>query len=302
MELPTGDPTNNTNTIATRGDGTNNTGQGRNPLLTKQHFNPFADIQYDELPDYLKNLYKVFGEDFIAEATKADTQSRSLYQIIEDKDWNTLKLFSRYWHSLKRNLGTTQSGCILYDGKLFIPTQLRKLIMNSVHRKHPGQSGMMHPANLILFPRIHRKIVTLTQNCQPCIKIGKNLKPSIPKNKTSQLPPLQDSNEEVRLDFAGPITDENLKDAYILASVDRYSRYPHAKAYNNCDAETAIQYLNQYIKFNGIPRNLGCDQAQAFKSRQFKIFCKDNNIKLILAQVGDYCDLFGTSRQIRNPN
>ena len=31
-----------------------------------------------------------------------------------------------------------------------------------------------------------------------------------------------------------------------------------------------------------------CDQAQAFKAREFKIFCKNKNIKLILAQAGDH--------------
>ena len=89
------------------------------------------------------------------------------------------------------------------------------------------------------------------------------------------------------MDFAGPILDEQQKESYILASVDRYSRYPHAKVYHNCNAETAIEYINQYKKFHGIPRNIRCDQAQAFKSRQFEIYCKNNNIKLILAPVGD---------------
>ena len=74
------------------------------------------------------------------------------------------------------------------------------------------------------------------------------------------------TNEEVKLDFAGPIPDEYLKDSYILASVDGYSRYPHAKLYHNCDADTAIGYLKKYIKFHGIPRNIRCHQAQAFKS------------------------------------
>ena len=90
------------------------------------------------------------------------------------------------------------------------------------------------------------------------------------------------------MDFAGPIPDEKHKESCILASVDRYSRYPHAKVYHNCDAETAIEYLNQYIKFHGIPRNIRCDRAQAFKSRQFEIYCKNNNIKLILAPAGDH--------------
>ena len=160
--------------------------------------------------------------------------------------------------------------------------------MNAIHRKHPGHTGMMHLAILIWFPRLHREIVTLTQKCQPCITKGKNLKPIIPKNRTSELPPLMEPNEEVQLDFAGPIIDEQHKEMYILASVDRYSKYPQAKVYHNCDAETAIEYLNQYIKFHGIPRNIKCDQAQAFKSRQFEIYCKNNNIKLILAPVGDH--------------
>ena len=245
IDSPTGYTTNNTNTIATQTEDTNNTGQGRDPLNSKQHFSPFVETHYEEFPDYLKNLHKVLGEKFIAEATRLHPQSRSLLQIIQDKDWTTLKHFRRYWHSLNRDLGVTPYGCILYDGKLFIPTQLRKPIMNAIHRKHPGQTGMMHLANLLWFPRIHREIVTLTQNCQPCIKIGKNLKPLIPKNKTSELPQLMEPNEEVQLDFAGPITDEQHKESYILASVDRYSRYPHAKVYHNCDAETAIEYLNQ---------------------------------------------------------
>ena len=190
--------------------------------------------------------------------------------------------------TLKRDLSTTSTRCILSDGKLFISTQLREKVMNSIHRNHPGQSGMMHLANLIWFPRIHREIVTLTQNCQPRIKIGKNLNPIIPKSKIAQLSPLQEPNEEIQLDFAGPITDEQQKDSYLLTLVDRFSRYPYAKVYHICDTEKAIEYLEKYLKFHGIPRNIRCDQAQAFKSRQFEIFCNNHFIKLILSPAGDH--------------
>ena len=145
---------------------------------------------------------------------------------------------------------------------MFIPTQLRKRIRNAIHRNHPGQSGMMHLANLIWFPKIHRQIVILTENCTPRIKIDKNLKPVTPKSLTTQLPTLTKTNDEIELDFAGPISDEQLKDSYILASVDRYSRYPKAKIYHDCDADTVIAYLEKYIKFHGIPRNIRCEQAQ----------------------------------------
>ena len=46
-------------------------------------------------------------------------------------------------------------------------------------------------------------------------------------------------------------------------------------------------YLKICIKFHGIPRSIRCDPAQAFNSRNFEIFCKDNNKKLILPPVGD---------------
>ena len=55
-----------------------------------------------------------------------------------------------------------------------------------------------------------------------------------------------------------------------MASVDRFSRYPHAKAYHNCDTETTIEYLKSYMKLDGIPRTLRYDQAQAFKSKTSK--------------------------------
>ena len=122
-----------TNTIATQTEETSNLGQGRQPLAEKKHYNPLPEIDLENPPDCLKQLYRAFGKNFIEEATRNDPQSRNLFQIIEEKNWDALKHFSRYWHSLKRDLSTTLTGCILYDGKLYIPTQLRKLVMNSIH-------------------------------------------------------------------------------------------------------------------------------------------------------------------------
>ena len=56
MELPTGDTTNKTNSIGTQTDDINNIGQGGNPLLSKQQYNPFMDTDHESSPDYLKNL------------------------------------------------------------------------------------------------------------------------------------------------------------------------------------------------------------------------------------------------------
>ena len=120
-------------------------------------------------------------------------------------------------------------------------------------------------------------------------KKGKNFKPIITKNNLGILPNLVEPNEEIQLDFAGPIPyKDNTKNNYILVSVDRLSRFPHAETFNNCDTNTAIEYLESYCKLHGIPRSIRCDQAQAFKAKEFDIFCKNKNIKLILAPAGDH--------------
>ena len=148
---------------------------------------------------------------------------------------------------------------------------------------------MISLGNLVWFPFIHRSLTSKTQACEECTKQGKNLKPILPKQNLGKLPTLSEPNEELHMNFAGQISFRNHTDKYyILVSVERYSKFPTAQVYKNCDASTAIEYLEDYCKLHGIPRSLKCDQAQAFLSRDFNVLCKDNNIKLILAPAGGH--------------
>ena len=91
------------------------------------------------------------------------------------------------------------------------------------------------------------------------------------------------------MDFAGPMPFKNkTQNNYILVTVDRLSRFPHAETFNNCDTNTAIEYLERYCRLHGIPRSIRCDQAQAVKAKEFELFCKNRNIKLILAPADDH--------------
>ena len=119
------------------------------------------------------------------------------------------------------------------------------MVPETIHNKHPGQAGMLALAQLIWYPHIHSDIVAQAQACHHCTEKGKNLKPLIPKTQVGNLPPLSEPNEEVQMDFAGPIPfKDNALSNYILVTVDRLSRYPHAEVFNNCDSKTAIEYLD----------------------------------------------------------
>ena len=271
---------NGKNTIATQTDDDSNKGLGR-AALGPDPLNPIYPLS--------NAASQVFGEEFVAEATQKDRQLAPIINLIKDKDWDTLKRVSPYFYSLKRDLSITPSGCVLYDNRLMVPASLKQLVINSLHQTHPGQSGLLQLADLVWFPRILREVIAKAQSCGDCIKKGKNLKPVMPKNSLGILSKLSEPNEEVQLDFAGPIPfREHKQNYYILASIDRLTRYPHAEVFKDCDAQTAINFLEQYCRFHGIPRSLICDQAQAFKSREFEIFCKNKNTKLILAPTGDH--------------
>ena len=170
-------------TIGTQTDSNSNLGQGikpHNPYILK---NPFDNTTIENSPDYLLNLHKVLGEAFIAEAIKTDSTSNKIRRLIELQDWTAFKNLSHYWYSLRKELSVNPNGCILYDGKLYIPPQPRKTVIDSVHKTHPGQARMIYLGQIMWYPQIHQDIVALAQRCKQCTRTGKNLKSIIPKNK-----------------------------------------------------------------------------------------------------------------------
>ena len=97
-------------------------------------------------------------------------------------------------------------------------------------------------------------------------------------------------NEEVQLDFAGPLPDELNRNAYILVAIDKWSKFPTAKVVSNTTTDIAatIYFMQRYISNNSVPRRLRCNQAQTFRAKNFQIFCNSNNIKLLFATVDDH--------------
>ena len=79
-------------------------------------------------------------------------------------------------------------------------------------------------------------------------------------------------NEEVQLDFAGPLPDELSKDAYILVAIDKWSKFPTAEVVSNTTADIALKFMQRYISNNGVPRRLRCDQGQTFGAKKFQLF------------------------------
>ena len=100
--------------------------------------------------------------------------------------------------------------------------------------------------------------------------------------------PVVEPNEEVQLNFVGPLPDELNKEAYFLVAIDKWSKFPAAKVVTNTTADTAIKFMQRYISINEVPRRIRCDQAQTFRAKKFQLLCHTNNIKLLFAPVNDH--------------
>ena len=81
------------------------------------------------------------------------------------------------------------------------------------------------------WPYMHRDIISKTAKCNTW-QIGKDLKSIIPSSKWAPLKLYKLPNEEIQIDFVGPIYNEKNQEVYFLACIDRFSKFPTAEVFD----------------------------------------------------------------------
>ena len=143
----------------------------------------------EDTPLFRQRIQRVLGVRFIAAATKKDRNLRPLINFVKMRDWEAIKAsYGQYWYNIRNRLHVRE------DERIVIPTQLRQTVLDSLHLTHPGSAAMLDLSNYIWFPRIHRAIVQIAQNCKHCTEQGKNLKPIIGKKHSFQIEPVVEPN------------------------------------------------------------------------------------------------------------
>ena len=122
---------------------------------------------------------------------------------------------------------STRYGLVFFEDKIIVPLNLRTTVISLLHKGHAAIKKMTLSAKYFWCPKLTEAIQRKCDNCIPCKLFGKSIKPNIPKTEQNRLRPLGAPNEEIQLDFIGPITDQKRR-FYILRSIDRYSIWPAA--------------------------------------------------------------------------
>ena len=218
----------------------------------------------EDTPLFRKNLRKVMDIEFLAAATRRDPNLSLLINMIKQQKWDSVKqCYGPYFYNVRHRL-PVRDGILLHDDRVVIPKQLRPTMMEALHLTHPGQGSMIEAAKHVWYPYLHRDSVATAQNCKNCRE--RILRSYQEKKHYTTLDAVVEPNEEIQLDFAGPLPNENDKEVYILVGVDHFSRFPYAKVVSNNRADTIIRFMQNHIVNHGVPRNIRCDQAQGFRA------------------------------------
>ena len=258
------------------------------PRRSSSHSNlstPFTDSP--QVVSFEKVVGKVFNKGLIASLTSKDAVLKEVRDCIIRGDEERLKALNPYLHSYWRDLHVT-GGCVCMDEKVAIPNALKDALTEDLHASHPGSWGMVCMAQHCWWPYMNRDLLVKAIECKSCTAIGKNLKSIIPAKKFKAHTPCIVPNQEIQIDFAGPMNTKKENEINILTCIDIFSKYPSAELVDNANASNVMKFLDNYIQIHGVPRSLRIDQARCLVGNQVKKFSMKNNITLIPAPANDH--------------
>ena len=246
---------------------------------------PNLELSKEEV--FENNLTQLFTKGFLAVLTSKDAVLKEVRDCVLQNYPQRCKEVNPYLFSYWRDLHV-RSGCVCVDERVAIPHSIQDAVLESLHLTHPGSWGMIALGQYEFWPYMHREILNKAAQCKPCTDISKNLKPVIPASKWKPLLPCTEPNEEIQIDFGGPITNEKDQDIHFLACIDRFSKYPSVEVFDKANGPNVIKILDDYIQIHGVPRNIRLDQERCLIGYKVKNFCKQHNINIITAAANDH--------------
>ena len=243
------------------------------------------ELSWEEI--FKNNLDQLFTKSFLAFLTSKDAVLKEIRDCVIQDDEARCKEVISYVHSFWKDLHV-KSGCLCVDQRVAIPNSIKEAVLESIHMTHPGSWGMISPSQYVWWPYIHREILAKTSDYVPCTDTGKNLKPIIPKSKGHPHKACQEPNEEIQIDFGGPIIIDQDKSVCFLTCIDRYSKYPTVRIFEKANGANVVKFLRDYAYTQGIPRTIRLDQAICLVGKQVTNYCNENNINIIDAPVCDH--------------
>ena len=156
------------------------------------------------------------------------------------------------------------------NNRLAVPLQLRQAVLKRIHQGHPGQEAMLGVSQYLWWPHVHKDIVNLTEECRSCTRYGKNVKYLIPIKASKPLPLLTQPGQEVQLDYAGPLENHRGKKIYLLAALDKYSKFLLVKVTKSTSGKCTVNVFRSYWIYTAFQSQYGTINIQDLRRKHQK--------------------------------
>ena len=138
---------------------------------------------------------------------------------------------------------------------------------------------MMDASEYIWWPFLSRQIVNVCEKCPEGTLFSKNIKTSKTYKTTKPLLLRSAPNQELQLDFAGPLIDDNEGKIYILVAIDRFSKYFLIMLTKTTSAKKIVKFLKLYFTNHGISEQIRTDHATGLEIAPESEFYKSRSVK-----------------------
>ena len=231
-----------------------------------------------------------------------DKNIQKIIRLLKKKNSSVIARLPPPWREKFSSFSLDSQDLLYMDQRLVIPKDMRGNVLRAIHFGHTGRDAMLREASDVWWPRIHREIIEKAKSCVECQNAGKNLKCLKSQKDFGKLPEVNQPNDEISLDFAGPFQNARKQKKYLLVSVDNNSGWPDAMFLPNPTAEKVIEFLLEYLAKNGIPKRIRTDPGTVFTGDKFKAFCREKFIQHIVCPRRDHRGNGKVERMIRTVN
>jgi transposase InsO family protein len=168
-----------------------------------------------------------------------------------------------YWSA--RNDLTNENELLFYNGRLVIPREARKNVLEFLHRGHVGFTTMLKRAeDSVWWPGLRNEARKRVQKCGDCYRIM----PSQRREPMMSFNVPETPGQVVHADYF----DWAAKDYLIV--VDGMSGWTEVFAMNGMRPSELKRVMRVYMMRNGTPQIFHTDQGSTFESKEFQDFCE----------------------------
>lgn len=228
-----------------------------------------CDVEYVKSLNLTNELPMDFSK--IANETSNDAFMQKVITFLQNGWPEKLDKMFLNIHSNQHDLEVVE-GCVMFQDRVMIPSNLRKPILRMLHVNHSGVVKMKQLARRIVYwPGVNNDIEEYVRNCDTCTKMSVVPKPS----STTEWIPTTRPFSRLHADFF------HFEHKVFLLIADSHSKWLEVEwMRNGTDASRVIRKFTKMFSCFGLPDVVVTDGGPPFNSALFVSFLEKQGIKV----------------------